>query len=243
MSWWAVGAAVASAVVQQYNQAQVAKKQNRATVASIMEQQKLQREANARVNENIDKLEQSTPEDEFQSRSSDIRNQLRQKQAMALAGIQNTGGGEAVTSMANAARPTAVGYGDDINRWISGIDAPQLQRQGEAWDRADVESKLGFLRRSSAQEDALLRLKLAGIRENPWLNMLSQGLSAYATSGFGGKTMSGGGGQGLSNLGGQSAQQFYALPGAGTTMTGSSGYMQIPWQDRSIYGIGPNLGG
>ena len=189
MSWWAVGAAVASAVLQQYNASQTAKKQNQATVASIMEQGKLQREANQKINENIDELAKSSPEDEYQGRASDIRNQLRQKQAMALAGIQNTGGGDAVTSMAAAAKPTAIGYGDDINRWISGIDAPMLQRQGEQFDRADVQAKLDFLRRNSAQENNLLQLKLAGIRPNPWLDMLSQGLSAYARAkGFGGTT-------------------------------------------------------
>lgn len=238
MSWWAVGAAVAAAVVQQYNTAQTEKKRNRATVASIQEQQRNQREANKATQENLDKLAQSTPEDEYQGRANDIRTQLRQKQAMALAGIQNTGGGEAVTEMAAAARPQAVGYGDDINRWISGIDAPMLQRQGEAWDRQNVENRLNRLRRDSAQEDALLRLKLAGIRENPWLNILSQGLSAYAgAKGFGGNTMTGSG-QGLTNLGGQSAQQFYA-----PSIQAGNSTMFVPWQDRNIYGIGPNLGG
>lgn len=237
MSWFAVGAAVASAVLQQYNANKVAKKQNQATVASLLEQQKLQREANQRINENIDQLAQSDPQDEYEGRSSDIRNQLRRQQSMALAGIQNTGGGEAVTEMANAAKPMAVGYGDDINRWISGIDAPMLQRQGEQFDRADVQSKLDFLRRNSAQEHNLLQLKLAGIRENPWLNMLSQGLSAYAgAKGFGGgNTMSG---QPISGLGGQTAQQFYA-----PSIQAGNSTMFVPWQDRNIYGIGPNLGG
>lgn len=237
MSWWAVGAAVASAVVSQYNAAQVEKKRNRATVASIQEQQRNQREANKATQENLDKLAQSTPEDEYQGRASDIRNQLRQKQAMALAGIQNTGGGEAVTEMAAAARPTAVGYGDDINRWISGIDAPMLQRQGEGWDRQNVENRLNRLRRDSAQEDALLRLKLAGIRENPWLSMLSQGLSAYAgAKGFGGNTMSGGS-TGLSNLGGQSAQQFYAFPQSVGTPTMFNPYLM----NQSPTGIGASM--
>jgi hypothetical protein len=214
MSWFAVGAAVASAVVSQYNANKVAKKQNQATVASIQEQAKLQREANQAVNQNIDKLAQSDAQDEYQGRSGDIRNQLRQKQAMALAGIQNPGGGEAVTEMANAARPQAVGYGDDINSWISGIDAPMLQRQGEGWDRADVESRLGLLRRNSAQEDAMLRLKLAGIRPNPWLNMLSEGLSAYAgAKGFGGGNTMSGGASGATTNPMISATSSQTLPG------------------------------
>lgn len=233
MSWWAVGAAVASAVVSQYNAAKTQKKRNQATMASLEEQARNQRKAAASVNENLDKLEQSSSQDEYQGRASQIRNQLRQKQAMALAGIQNTGGSEAVTEMAAAARPTAVGYGDDINRWISGIDAPMLQRQGEAWDRQNVENRLNVLRRNSAQEDALLRLKLAGIRENPWLSMLSQGLSAYSgAKGFGGgNTMSG---QPLANLGGQTPQQFYAFPQSVGTPTMFNPYLM----NQSPTGIG-----
>lgn len=194
MSWWAVGAAVASAVVKGYNEHKTAKKQDKAAAQSILKQAEYQREANQRMTEQLDTLEQSTPDDEFQTRSSQIRDQLRKKQTMALSGISTTGGGDAVTELAGEAGGTAVGYGDFINEALSGIDAPMLQRQGESFDRADVEGHLNRLRRNSAQEDNLLRLKQASIRPNPLLSLISTGLSAYSGArGFGGSTMAGSG--------------------------------------------------
>jgi len=237
MSWVAVGVAVASAAVSQYNTAKTAKRQDRNAAAGIAEQSRLQREANARTDQQIDDLAQSGPEDEFRTRSGQIRDQQRRKQGMALAGITNTGGGDAVTQMAEAAGGQAVGYGDDINEWLSGMAAPGLQRQGEAFQRADVESSLNSLRRDSAQQDYLTKLKASGIRRNPWLDMLSTGLSAYSgAKGFGGgSTMAGAGGQ--ANLGGMSPQQFYGATPQPGTMFGA-GYTG----PKSIYGIGPNLG-
>ena len=235
--WLQLAAAVAAALAQNYNQAQVAKKQNRAAVASIMRQQEEQRRANQAVNENIDQLEKSTPDDEYATRSSQIRNQLRQKQAMALAGIQNYGGGDAVTSMADAAKLASTGYGDQIGNWLSGIDAPILQRQGEAFERGDMGSRLDVLRRNSAQEANLLRMRMAGIRENPWLNMLSAGLSAYAGSGVGG---GGSSGQAMAHLGGQTPQDFYAyMPYANMP---ASIFTPIDTSRRAS-GIGMSFGG
>lgn len=240
MSWLSVGAAIASAVFSNYNAQQVAKKQNRAATASIMAQEALSRKASQEVNKNIDELEKSTPEDEFQGRAGDIRAQLRAKQAMALAGLPDANWSDAYKSMAGAAAPTAIGYGDDINTWLSGIDAPMLQRQGEAFSRADVESALRGLRRDSAAENTLLNMRLANIRRNPWLDMLSTGLSAYAgTKGFGGNTMAGSAGQGVpvTNLGGQSARTFFTDP------VGFDIFQMPPsgnW--RSVYGQGNWLG-
>lgn len=197
MSWVAVGVAVASAAVQQYNQHQTAKKADKIAAQGIAEQAKLQREANTKLNDQLDVLETSTPEEEYQSRSGQIRDQLRRKQAIGLAGIQNTGGGDAVTTMAEAGRGKAVDYGDFINAAVSGMDAPKLQRQGENFMFADTNSALNIVRRNSAQEDFMTRLRMNGVRQNPWLSMLSAGLSAYAggaAGGFGGgKTMAGSG--------------------------------------------------
>ena len=166
MIWPAIIAAVAAAAVSGYNQYNTARKQDRIAAQGIAEQAKLQREANTRLNKQLDELETSTPDDEYASRSSQIRNQLRRKQAIGLAGIQNTGGGDAVTTMAEAGRGKAVDYGDFINEAVSGIDAPALQRQGERFMFADTESGLNFLRRNSAQQDAMTRLRMAGVREN-----------------------------------------------------------------------------
>lgn len=241
MAWPLIVAAIAAAALQKANTTRTARRQDEAAAASIRNQAEFQRQANARNSEQLDKLEASGPEDEFATRSSQIRDQLRRKQSMALAGIQNTGGGDAVTALGDEASGTAIDYGDFINESFSGIDAPVLQRQGEAFDRADTESFLNTLRRNSAQEDYLLRLKQAGIRDNPLMSMASTALSAYAGSGgfgqFGGGAQ---GGQSLANLGGQTPQQFYAPPALGPSAPAT---MFTPFNTRRGTGIGMNLGG
>jgi hypothetical protein len=237
MSWFAVGAAVASAVISQRNKNQTAKKQDKAAAAGIFEQARLQREANARTNEELAKLENSTPQDEIAGRSGQIRDQLRRKQQLAMAGIQNTGGGGAVTGMAANAKTQARGYGDNINEWLSGMAGPVLQRQGEAFDRADTDSSLNRIKRDSAQQDYLTRLRIQGIRPSPLLDMLSTGLSAYSgAKGFGGGSTTGGG-SGIAALGGQTPQTFYSnapasLPGMTAPLQGN------PYGVGSIFGNG-----
>ena len=239
MAWPLIAAAVAAAVIKKANQAKTARKQDRAAADSLRKQAEFQRKANARTDEQINNLEASGPEDEFRQRSGDIRGQLRLKQSMAMAGLQqNAGASDAFNSMAEAGGAQAVGYGDDINKWLSGIDAPGLQRQGEAFERADVEGSLNSLRRNSAQEDNLLRLRQAGIRDNPWLSLLSTGLSAYAGSGAGvGGTMAGASG----GLG----KSFSAPSSSYISASGSANmpFNVFPSPGRRASGIGMNSGG
>lgn len=219
MSWFAVGAAVASAAVSGYNQYKTAKKQDKYAAQGIAKQGEIQRKANAKTNEQLDVLEGSNADDEYGTRYGQIQDQLRKKAQFALAGIQNTGGGDAVTSMAEAGRGKAVDYGDFINQAVSGIDAPTLQRQGERFMYGDTESALNSLRRDSAQQDYLTRLRIQGVKPNPLLSMLSTGLSAYAGAAGGGGTMAGSGGSNAAVSGStMMPRSFYtqsgnALPG------------------------------
>jgi hypothetical protein len=212
----------------------------------LQRQREFQRQADSRVKQNLDKLAQSTPEDERQTLASQIRQQLRTKQALALAGIQPTGGSDAVTEYAERAAPTAVGYGDFIGENRAATDAPLYQRQGEAFDRADVGSFVDYMRRNSAQEDALLRLQLAGIRPNPWASAIAAGLGAYSQSGGGmfGANTGGGGGTPLANLGGQSAQTYYGnMPANNMFAPFTRGSLYAPAPTRRGSGIGMFLGG
>jgi len=177
-------AALGSFAVQQINQSRTSRKRDNIAAEGIRTQGKKQREANARINQQLDLLETSTPDDERATRSGQIKSQLRKQQALALAGIQPTGGGDAVTELAGDARGTAVGFGDLINDQLSGIDAPVLQRQGEAFERSDVQGILNRIRRESGQEDFLTGLDISGVRDSPLLTMLSQGLGAFASTKF-----------------------------------------------------------
>ena len=236
-------AAVAAAGVSSYSASQAAKKRDKATAAGILKQGRTQREANAKISENLAELEQSRPDDERATRSSQIRDQLRREQSIALAGIQNTGGGDAVTERAGQARDTAVGFGDFIGDNLAGVDAAGLQRQGEGFAQQDVSSALASLGRDSAQQDYLTRLRVAGIRPSPLLGLVSAGLSGYAGSGGGfggGKSIAGSGGapSGLGSFGNTSPQDFFSNASAANQ---PFNIFDLP--PRRASGIGINLGG
>ena len=207
--------ALGSAWVSNLNANRTARKQNEAAMAGLMRQKEFEDQARQRFNKQLQDLEQSTPDEERKTLASQIRQQLRNRQALALSGIQPTGGSDAVTMYAGEAEPVAVDYGDFIGNTMAAVDAPLYQRQGESFDRADVGNLIRTMGRHSSTEDYLTRLKIAGIRPNPWLNMLAAGLGAYGTSGagmFNPTATSGSTVTGLPNLGGMSASGFYRDP-------------------------------
>jgi hypothetical protein len=246
MTWWTAAAPwIASALgagAQAYNTARTTNKQNQAAVEGYLRQKEFEDQARQRFKKQLDELQQSTPDDERRTLSSQIRQQLRTKQALALSGIQPTGGSQAVRMYAGEAEPVAVDYGDFIGNTMASIDAPLYQRQGEAYDRADVGNVINTMRRHSAAEDMLTRLRIAGIRPNPGLNMLAAALSAYGTSGagmFNPTATSGGSVTGLPNLGGMSAQNFYGDPSQVGLPTQT---MMNPWlMGQSGTGVGSIL--
>jgi hypothetical protein len=231
-----IALAVASAGVTAYNQRKTAKKQDQAAYEGLLEQQKIQQRANARMAESLANLERS-PQSAAAiqaERTSTVRDQLRKKQAIGLGVLQATGGGDAVTEAVEEAQTGAVDYGDFINNVLAAIDTPGLQRQEEAFDRADSQSFLNYLRRNSAQTDALTRARMATIRDNPWLTMLAAGLSGAASGtagGFGnGNTMAG------SAIQAMPPQAAYSSTAGATLFPGSP--MTVPPQGFGIFNSG-----
>lgn len=204
--------AVAGAGLQAYNQRKTAKKQDREAYANLVKQRETQKQADASANKALTEIESGSAATHKETRSSQIRDQLRKSQSMALAGLQNSGGIDATELRALDAGGQAIDYGDFFGGNLAGLDAANMLRQDEHGSRLDLGMDLGRLGRNSAQDHNLSRMRMQGIRDNPWLTMLSSGLSAgagaYGGGGLGGgKTMAG------SALGGQSPQTFYgAMP-------------------------------
>lgn len=232
-----IAAAIASALLQGYNQYRTARKQDQAAAASLARQRTLQEQANARMAQQLKELEQSTPEEERRVLEGQIRKQLRARQAQALAGLRSDVGSEDAAEYAGTAGTTAVNYGDFINDVLSRMDAPLNQRREEGYRRADVNSFLNYLRRNSAQEHNLLELQLRGIRPNPLLTMASQALGAYASSGAFPRAAQGG--QMVPTLFGQTPQNFYGVqPLANAPVT-----MMNPWlMNQPAHGLGSIFG-
>lgn len=193
MSWIAVGAAVAAAAVSAYNTKKTAKKQDKATAEGIRRQAEQQRQANSRLNQTLNTFEQSNSGDIRDSLMDRYGNQLRMKQQQALAGVNTSGAtSDAARELIKRGSGETMSRAGNFGDLFARIDAPTDQRINEGMERTDLGSDLGVFTRNSAAEDYLTRLRLASVRRSPWLDMLSAGLSGYA-SGAGGAAGAGAG--------------------------------------------------
>ena len=173
-----IALAVAGAGVSAYNTQKTAKKQDRTAAEGIRKQGEIQREANKRLNESLMFFEKSGPDDIREDYSAGFQKQMRLKQALALAGLEQEGAGSRdADKMAQQAGGTALDYGDFLEGVFSRIDAPGEQRRREGEERTDLGSDLSVHGRQSRGEDYLTRLKVQSIMRNPWLDILAAGLS------------------------------------------------------------------
>lgn len=226
----ALALAIGSALVGGYNTSKTAKKQDRIAAQGIRDQAEQQRKANARMNETLKTFEESDAgsiEDELSSRYSQA---MLQKRGQALAGVNGVGdAGEEWADSGIASTLARSGLFGDL---AAGIDAPIDQRQAEGIERTDLGSDLGVYGRNSNAIDYLTRLRSAGVQRNPWLDILSAGMSGFAGaagSGFGGKS-----GATIAGSGGQTPQQFFNQNNA-VSLPGN--YRNAKATPGSIFGI------
>lgn len=186
MTWWAVGVAIASAAVQQYNTHEVAKQQDRSAADSIRNQSRLQRKADEKVNQEVEKLEASTASDERAKRMDDYMVQLRANQSGIESGLAGNIGGDAFRKDSAAAAGDVQAGATDLAGLMSRIDAPAMQRQGEAFGFGNLATDIGLIGRQSEGQSFLDQLRMKSIRRNPWLDAAAAVGSAYAGSKAGG---------------------------------------------------------
>jgi hypothetical protein len=199
-----IAALVASAVgtgASVYSQQDALRQQDRAAAQGIIEQSALQRQAQSRVDQNIQQLAASNPDAERAKANQDFISALQaskltkggagleagpgatsQRFAEDVGGAQKAAGAENVALAGNLAR----------------IDAPTFQRLREGQAAAATASDLGLLTGQSQAQDYLNRLRIGQITANPWLNgggqMLASFGNAMAARAPGGKLPVGSGG-------------------------------------------------
>ncbi|MGA0588098.1 hypothetical protein ACO2Q2_13355 [Dyella sp. KRB-257] len=183
MPYLAIGAALLSAGLGYYNQEQTASRQDRTLANSLRQQYALQHQEDAKTRQLIQQTAQSTPD----AAKSDLLGKF-------MAQIQANGGNttrplgqagavsDAYTKAANDASLGLSNYGSTNAGLVASIDAPAVQRQAEAANLSRYGSQLNDLKRQSSVQDYLTRLRLQGIRPNPWLSAVSDGLRAYGLS-------------------------------------------------------------
>lgn len=173
-----------------YNADRTAKKQDDAAAAGIMKQGAHQREADARVDSELQSLQGSTAEGERKAANDQYMTQLQRTRAQAegatpgVAGASDRYGADVVN--ANAA---AEASGAKVADLMARIAAPGMQRQREGQQFGRLGSDIGQIGRASAGDDFLTQLRVRGIRQNPWVNAGASALGGAAS----GMASSGGG--------------------------------------------------
>lgn len=146
-----------------------------------------QREADQRVNAEIDRVKGSTPEDERASAQAAFMEQLRRNKANA---VSSSGvGGERY-------REGIAGASDDVDQFgrttadtMARIAAPQRQRENEGVSFNRAATDVNAIARFAQGDDFLTQLRMANIKADPTkmaLGQIATGIGGgMADSGFG----------------------------------------------------------
>lgn len=176
----ALALAAAAAAGQYYNTQQTAKRQDREAAAGIRTQAGIQRRADARVNEEVERLESSTAEDERATRTNEFMQQLRTARGTTERGLEGVGLGDAFQAAAAGARSDLQRQGETTAGQLATIDAAGLQRQGEGFGFGNLATDLGLISRESGGQQFLTDLRTRAIRRNPLIDAGSAFLGGVA---------------------------------------------------------------
>lgn len=205
----------ASAAIQYKNTTDTQKREDNALATQIRNQGSKQKEADAKVNEEVAKLKASRSDDERQKALTGYLDTLRGGKAQLEKGLTPDFG--SATFQADAAK-SAQGveqFGADRAGLMSRVDASLDQRRGEGYDYGRLDTDLGLIGREARGQDFLDQLAVQkASRRNAGLDALSAFLGGAA----GGVSSMGAGATGAANGAGQ------GLYGLGFRGLGSIGY-------------------
>lgn len=185
----ALALAAAAAGTSYYNTQNTAKKQDREAAAGIRRQSARQREADASVSNAIDAQNMSSGADEKASVLDQYMQQVNAAKAGSLSGLNQSGNlSDAARTAATDASLGVGNFGQKIAGLMAAMDAPQLQRQNEAVNRARTAVDLEGIGRNAEGDAFINQMRLQGIRRN----LLMDAFSSLA-GGAAGSVGSGGG--------------------------------------------------
>lgn len=179
----AVGAG-ASAI----NTQQSLKRQDRQAAAGILRQSREQEAADRRVREHVAGLEQSTDVAERGAALADFQQALRQGRDATETGLTGTQvGGERFVERAGQAAERLKTGGQAMAERLAIIDGVLRQRTREGLETGRVGVDLTGIGGNIDMEDYLMRLRMAGERPNPWVD-LAAGLAQSVGGGMATRT-------------------------------------------------------
>jgi hypothetical protein len=183
MAWVGALIAIAAAAASEYNSEQTAKRQDNQAAAGLIEQGRKQKQADAKVNDEVQKLQGSNATDERAAALQNYMTTLQRGKQTAQAGLNtpNIGGSAFQASSAQAANDVQFNAANTAGL-MSRIDAPGMQRQGEGFDYGNLATDLSLISREAQGDDYLNQLRIRSIRRNPWIDAAAAGANGYASA-------------------------------------------------------------
>ena len=196
MTWAVTGLvlSLASAGGQYYNTQRTAKKQDRAAADSILNQSRIQRQADQKVAGQVAELEGSNADAARATRLDDYMDTLRANRGGLRSGLTPSIGSSAFQGDSLAAADAVEAGAGDTAGLMARMDAPGMQRQGEAFGYGNLATDIGLIGRESQGQSFMDNLRMNSIRRNPWIDAGSQlaGGAAGAMAGRGSGAQIGG---------------------------------------------------
>lgn len=195
MAWIAGTIALVGAALAAKNQQDAIKKQDRATSLGILQRMEANKVKSDALQKALANLRNSNAQPQIAQGQKDYLHALATATPMGSQPAQVGALSDAYRAAAGAADASSKAEAGKTAGLMAITDAPALQRQGEGVAIGRLGSNLDQI--DSAANDAFnqTRLKVAGIRPNPWINLIAQGMQSYGAAkagsgGFGGTTSS-----------------------------------------------------
>ena len=182
---------LAGTAVQANETARVQRKEEDTLNQQLIQRGVKQRTADERVDQEVRSLEGSRSDDERVQRLGDYMATLQRGKGMAQAGLTPQVGSSAFQSDAAQAAANVMSGAAQRAGIQARIDAPQLQRQDEAFGYGRAATDLDLIRRESQGDEFVNQLRLRAIRRRPGMDLLAGGLQGAGNSMAGGYDGSG----------------------------------------------------
>ena len=178
-----------------YNQQRTLKKQDRSAAEGLRRQQQIQREADARVAQQIQQQAQSTAAPDRAQNEAEMLAAIQGAQARARRNLQGQGAvSQDYRQAANDASAGAQDYASQVASLLSVVDAASQQRQREGFQFGDLATDIGVINRRSRGQAHVDDLRTRSIRPNPWIDAAASAMMGASSGMMARGTASGGGG-------------------------------------------------
>jgi len=153
-----------------YNQHNVAKQQKEEATNLMVGQQKKQKIADERINQELTDLSSSNPEAERQKALDGFLSMLRANSSQATGGESPVTGSARFATDSAASKGAIQDYGTGRADTLSRIVAPTRQRTNEAVNVGRMQDDVSGVARDANAERFLSELRMQSIRPNEWID-------------------------------------------------------------------------